>query len=392
MPPRRAGRRWVVVGIVVLAAMVAQGFGRFTYALVLPAVQEDLAISYTLAGGFGTANLAAYFAGTASVAVFANRVPLDRMMRLGIVGSAVGLIGMWWSPNLVVLAAAMVLTGLAGAWVWIPAPGVSASVVSPQRRGMAIGVVGTGIGTGFVLASWASRSFPGGWRSIYGAEAVIAVVAVGLAWIWLRTGTTDAADRRPSLDALRAVPGWRRLVLAYGAFGLSMSLFVNFLVARLEEDAGLSASTTAGIFAVFGIATIFGGPIFGPVSDRIGRNAAMASGFSAMAAAALLALVGTQPWPAIAAVAFGLAFAGVPTSLAAHLSDHLTTQRFGSAFGTITLAFGIGQMIGPQLGGLVGDVTGSFTLVFVGSALVAGIGAAASARVPGRDAEPVASA
>jgi predicted MFS family arabinose efflux permease len=313
------------------------------------------------------------------------------MMRLGIVGSAIGLAGMWWSPNLAVLAAAMVLTGLAGAWVWIPAPGVSSSLVSPQRRGMAIGIVGTGIGTGFVLASWASTSFSGGWRSIYGAEAAIGMVAAGLAWILLRTGTTDTADRRPSLDALRAVPGWARLVVAYGAFGLSMSLFVNFLVARLEEDAGLGPSTTAGVFAVFGVATIFGGPIFGPLSDRIGRSTAMTIGFSAMASAALIALAGRQPWPTVAAIVFGLAFAGVPTSLAAHLSDHLTTQRFGSAFGTITLAFGVAQMIGPQIGGLIGDVTGSFTLVFLLSAAIAAIGAGAAYRVPRRSAVPVAS-
>ncbi|MBW3666553.1 MAG: YbfB/YjiJ family MFS transporter, partial [Actinobacteria bacterium] len=40
--------------------MVAQAFGRFTYALVLPSVQEDFGISYTLAGTLGTLNLAAY--------------------------------------------------------------------------------------------------------------------------------------------------------------------------------------------------------------------------------------------------------------------------------------------------------------------------------------------
>lgn len=382
MPSRRAGGRWAIVGIVVLAAMVAQGFGRFTYALVLPAVQDDLAISYTLAGSFGTANLTAYLLGTASVAVVANRIPLDRMMRIGIVGSAVGLTGMWWSPNLVVLAAAMVLTGLAGAWVWIPAPGVSASLVAPERRGMAIGIVGTGIGTGFVLASWASRSFAGGWRTIYGAEAVLGVVTTALVLMFLRTGTAVSGDRRPSLDALRKVPGWTRLVVAYASYGLSMSLFVNFLVARLEEDAGFSAAATATVFATFGVATIFGGPIFGPLSDRIGRNTAMTIGFAGMGSAAVLALVDTQPAPLFAAVVFGLAFAGVPTTLAAHLSDHLTTQQFGSAFGTITLAFGIAQMIGPQLGGFLGDATGAFTLVFVLSAAIAAIGATAALRIP----------
>ncbi len=117
----------------------------------------------------------------------------------------------------------------------------------------------------------------------------------------------------------------------------------------------------------------------------------MTIGFSAMAGAALLGLIGIQPWPTIAALVFGLAFAGVPTSLAAHLSDHLSSQRFGAAFGTITLAFGIAQMSGPQLGGIIGDVTGSFTLVFVVSATIAAGGALATLRVPRRHVAAVAS-
>ncbi len=391
MPSHRAGGRWAVVGIIVLTTMVAQGFGRFTYALVLPAVQEDLGISYTMAGAFGTANLAAYLAGTALVAVASSRLPLDRMMRFGIVGSAAGLLGMWWSPNLAILAAAMMLTGLAGAWVWIPAPGVAASLVGAEQRGLAIGLVGTGIGTGFVLAGWASRSLGGDWRAIYGAEAAIAATAVLLAWAFLRTDTSAPATRRFSLDALRAVPGWTRLLIAYASYGLTVSLFANFLVARLEEDAGFAATSAATVFAVLGIATIFGGPIFGPMSDRIGRSAAMTIAFAGMTAASLLALSGTQPWPALAAVIFGLAFAGVPTSLAAQLSDHLTTQQFGTAFGTLTLAFGLAQVIGPQVGGVIGDVAGSFTLVFVVAAAVASIGAVAARRVPDRTGMEVAS-
>jgi predicted MFS family arabinose efflux permease len=230
-----------------------------------------------------------------------------------------------------------------------------------------------------------------GWQAVYGAEAVVAALAAVLVVALIRTGTTDRTDRRPSFDVLRAVPGWPRLLVAYASYGLSMAFFVNFLVARLEEDAGYDAGTSATVFALFGVATVFGGPFFGPLSDRIGRGRTMTIGFSGMAGAALLALVSAQPWPSVAAVVFGLAFAGVPTALAAQLGDHLTTQAFGAAFGTITLAFGVAQVIGPQLGGLIGDQTGSFTIVFVASAAIAGMGAVASRGVPHRALTAVAS-
>ena len=47
-----------------LAAAVAQGFGRFGYALLLPAVNADLVHSCAMAGLLDTLNLTAYLAGT----------------------------------------------------------------------------------------------------------------------------------------------------------------------------------------------------------------------------------------------------------------------------------------------------------------------------------------
>jgi hypothetical protein len=48
----------------VLAAAVAQGFGRFGYALLLPAVNADLVHSCAMARLLDTLNLTAYLAGT----------------------------------------------------------------------------------------------------------------------------------------------------------------------------------------------------------------------------------------------------------------------------------------------------------------------------------------
>jgi MFS family permease len=162
-----------------------------------------------------------------------------------------------------------------------------------------------------------------------------------------------------------------------------MSLFVNFFVARLEEDAGYASAAAALVFAAFGVATIFGGPLYGGLSDRSGRRLGLQVGFASMAAASLLLLVGSGPWPWLAAVAFGLAFAGVPSTTAAYLRDHLSARQFGSGFGVITLAFGAGQLLGPQIGGYLGDALQSFTVVFLLAAVVAAAGVVASTALEG---------
>lgn len=373
--------RWALVGIVVAATMVSQAFGRFAYALVLPSVQRDLEITYTLAGFLGTLNLSAYLLASFGVAWLSTRMAPDRIMRMGIGICVVGLAGMWWSPNLAVVVIAMLVTGAAGATIWIPAPAVSSSLVPPERRAFAIGTVGTGIGIGFVSAGWVARMVGDDWRAVYRFETLVAIVTAIVLWTFLRV-PVEAETRAPSIRALALVPSWKLIFATYGAFGLSMSLFVNYFVTRLEEDSGYLPATSALVFAAFGIASIFGGPLYGAVSDRTGRRPALIVGYGTMAGASLTLLVGAGPWPWLAALVFGLAFAGVPAATAAYLRDHLSAREFGSAFGVITLAFGIGQLLAPQVGGYLGDTLGSFATVFYLAAFVAMTAAIAVTRLP----------
>jgi predicted MFS family arabinose efflux permease len=326
-------------------------------------------------------NLAAYLLSSLGVAWLSTRLPPDRLIRIGIGVSALGLAGMWWAPNLGVVVAAMVVTGVAGAAIWIPAPAVSSSLVSPERRALAIGTIGTGIGLGFVSAGWFARGVGEEWTAVYGFETVVAIVTAVLVWVFVRVPIEPGGGGPPSLRALGTVPRWGYVLATYGGFGLSMSLFVNFFVARLEEDSGYSTSTTGLIFAAFGVASIFGGLLYATLSDRVGRSRAMQFGFATMAAASLLILVGTGPWPWLAAVVFGLAFAGVPATTATYLRDHLTAREFGSGFGVITLAFGVGQLLAPQIGGWLGDALSSFALVFVLAAVVAALAAIGSGQL-----------
>ena len=370
------------MAIVVAASMVAQAFGRFTYGLVLPSVQKSLGISYTLAGTLGTLNLAAYLLSSLGVAWLSTRLPPDRLIRIGIGFSTLGLAGMWWAPNLGVIVGAMVVTGAAGALIWIPAPAVTSSLVSLERRAMAIGSIGIGIGLGFVSAGWVARGVGEEWTSVYGFETLVGAVVAIVVWAFVRA-PVEPSGNRPSMRALGTVPSWGYLLGTYGGFGLSMSLFVNFFVARLEEDSGFSTATTGLIFAVLGVASILGGPVYAALSDNVGRSRALEIGFSTMAAASLLLLVGSGPWPWLAAVLFGLAFAGVPSTTATYLRDHLSAREFGSGFGVITLAFGAGQLLAPQVGGWLGDTMSSFSLVFVLAALVATMAAVGSAQLAG---------
>jgi MFS family permease len=389
-PAGRAERAWVVISLVMAAACVAQAFGRFTWGVVLPGARDDvLGGSNTLAGFLGTLNVTAYMLGTLAVSWAASKCSLVQLMRIGLTISTSAIALAAIAPNGAVLGIALFAMGLGGAIIWIPSPAIAARTLPPHRAGMAVGLVGSGIGLGIVFAGQLSafldrRSDADDlWQTVYRIELVIAIVVLVGAFAFLRSrgDRPSTAGGFGGFTALKTVRGWIPLTLCYAFYGFAYILVLAFLVARLEDDSGFSSGRATAMFSLVGVGSVFGGTTLGPLSDRIGRRVSLTAGFVVFAGCSLLALTGRQPWVALAAFGVGLMFSGMPALIIAHVVDHTDADTYGPAFSAATLAFGVMQMISPQVGGAIADATGSFTLVFVLSAAVSLMGAAAASRL-----------
>lgn len=384
-------RVWVVIVLVMASVCVAQAFGRFTWGVVLPGARDDvLGGSNTLAGFFGTVNVTAYLLGTLAVSWAASRVTLVGLMRIGLSISTVALGLASIAPSGPLLGVALFGMGIGGAVIWIPAPAISARAMPPHRAGMAVGLVGSGIGIGILLAGQLAAFLdrrsdaPENWQTVYRIEFAIACAVVVGAFALIRS-----QGDRPSMTggfggvaALKSVTAWIPATVAYAAFGFAYILVLGFLVARLEDDSGFSSGEASAMFSVVGAATVFGGATLGPLSDRIGRRVTLTGAFLGFGSCTLLVLTGRQPWVTIASVGIGLMFSGMPALIIAHVVEHTDVDSYGPAFSAATLAFGVTQMISPQIGGAVADLLGSFTWVFVLSAAVSFFGAASASRLP----------
>lgn len=367
--------RWRMLLICTMAAGMAQGFGRFSYPVLLPSLREDLLSSYGSAGLIGTLNVAAYLAGSVVVMFLSMRIAGHRLMATGLTLTALALVVMATARSVPQLAVGMIIAGFGGAGVWVPAPGVAASLFPLERRGVASGASGIGIGVCMLFASQVARIAPDAWGDESWREVwwlmggLTAALAVGV-WTLLRPPPAPAHPDPPTVDALRRVPGWGAISVAYACFGLAYVLYISYLVAALREDAGFSSAHAANVFGLLAATTIVGGPLLGQVSDRIGRRATLIVGFLMAAVGAASVLTDAEPWVAIGTVSFGLAFSGLVSGIAAYIGDHSAPHQFASAFGAVTVAFALAQAGGPYLGGWLRDLSGDFVAVFTVSALV----------------------
>ena len=365
-----APRTVVVLALTAVATAVSQSFGRFTYAVLLTDIRADLDLSNTAAGALGSVNLAGYLAGTLVVSYVVGTVGLARVTRLGLAGVTAGLLLLAWSPGVVVVLAGLVATGFSAAGVWITTPALAIAEVGAARRGVAIGIVGAGVGIGILAASLLDSLFD--WRHVYAVEGAIGAATLVAAFLVLRA-TPRIRSARFGLSAIVDVPGWRPLLWAYAAYAAGMAMVVTFTVSLLEEDAGYSAASATLAFSLLGIGSVLGGPVFGTIADRLGLRAALRGAFGLMAVTVAVLATGHRPGATVAALLFGMAFTAVPVTVGARISEYSHGERFGAAYGAATLAFGAGLTVGPQLGGIVADAAGSFRPVFaiaVGCAVV----------------------
>ena len=352
-------KKLVALSALVIATAVSQSFGRFTYSVLYIEIRDDFGLSNTVSGGIGSINLVGYLIGSLAVALTIGRLGLIKTVKCGVAGVVIGLILLSWAPNSLTAVLALFLTGFAAAGVWITTPALATNILGPDRRGLAIGWVTTGVGLGFFAACIFDAVITD-WRAVYSLEAMIGIAAFGLLALTITSSPDAPISSGLSPNNLRQVPSWLSLCMIYGLFAIGVSLAMTFSAALLEEDAGFKERSASLMFALIGLGLALGGPTMGWLSDRIGRNSAQLVSFAFLTISCALIATGHPVAAPISTLLFGAAFTGVVVNVTAQVSGHLSAEAFGAAYAVLTIVFGAGLAIGPQLGGIIADSSGSF--------------------------------
>jgi DHA1 family tetracycline resistance protein-like MFS transporter len=131
-------------------------------------------------------------------------------------------------------------------------------------------------------------------------------------------------------------------------FGLVIPL-LPFYAVRFAA----SPQEVTALVAIFSLAQLVTAPLWGRLSDRVGRRPILLASLTASALAYLWLGAASALWMLFAARAFAGACAGNIAAAQAYIADITGPEERARGMGLIGAAFGLGFIIGPALGGLI---------------------------------------
>jgi MFS family permease len=384
---------WIIVLTGMLVIFACLGFGRFALGMLLPSMAATLGLSYAQIGFIGTANFIGYLVAVLFCSVVAAKVGSRALIVLALflIGASMFLIGRATSFAQVLIL--YTITGIGSGAANVPMMGLITAWFDRTIRGKAAGFVVIGSGFAIIVSG---RLIPfinrilgsEGWRTSWSVLAAAVAVTGILAWLFLRNRPADkglaplgsgglpAPVLATSSGASRTrIYGNRSVYLlgiVYFLFGYTYVIYATFIVTTLVKERGFSEALAGSFWSWVGLLSLFSGPVFGGLSDRIGRKAGLMIVFGLqMLAYGLVATDLPQFFLYLSIGFFGICAWSIPSIMVAAVSEYVGQEQALAAFGFITFIFGLGQISGPAVAGMLAERSGNFSSSFAMAAMFA---------------------
>jgi predicted MFS family arabinose efflux permease len=299
------------------------------------------------------------------------------------------------------------ITGMGSGATNVPVMGLVSAWFASRVRGRAAGFIS--IGSGFAIM-FAGRFIPlvnlrvgpEGWRTSWLVLGGIVILIAFASLLLLRdrpeemglapVGSGDSAAPVRQGPEHKETSLYRKGILyhlggIYFLFGYTYVIYATFIVTTLVKERGFSEAVAGNFWMWVGFLSLFSGPVFGALSDRLSRKAGLMIVFSLQAASYLLIATRLPGIFLYLSIAFyGLVAWSIPSIMAAAMGDYIGVRNAAAGFGLVTFIFGLGQISGPAIAGILAERAGSFSGSFYMAAAFAGAAVVLSGflRKPGR--------
>ena len=285
-------------------------------------------------------------------------------------------IGLAGHSSLAALLVGGFFLGIAGTSFAVGVPFVNAWF-PPERRGLAIGVFGAGMGGTAISALTTVKLV-----NAHGMAAPFVITAIVLAGYGIAAALVlrDAPGRtvpaqplgRRLADAVRLPITWRASALYAVGFGGYVAFSV-YLPTYLKNAYGLTQADAANKMAGFVVLAVLMRPVGGWLSDRFDPGWVLVATFGVVVAGALAqsATPALAPGGTIAFLAMAAALGAAAGAVFALVAQRAPANKVGSVTGLVGAAGGLGGFLPPLLMGSIYGRTGDYAAGLVALAVVA---------------------
>lgn len=399
---------WLVVSAGTLSIFACIGLGRFALGMLLPAMAPSLDLSYSQMGLISTFNFVGYLLAVLACGSLTERFGTRKIIFVALLLVGVTMIMICWAENFLTLLFLYMLTGLGSGAANVPTMALVSAWFTSKQRGKAAGFIVIGSGFAILLSG---KLIPflnklggdSGWRLSWLVLGILVLLVAFICLLILRDtpqekGLQPFGDPAPVSAGDTSAPGDRKTALnknyiyhlgaIYFLFGYTYVIYATFIVTTLVRERGFSEAVAGNFWSWVGFLSLLSGPVFGTLSDKLGRKAGLMTVFSLQMVAYLLIAVnlpGTFLYLSIGC--YGIVAWSIPSIMAALVGDYVGPQKAARVFGYITFIFALGQIAGPFMAGLLAERTNSFAGSFMMAAGLAGLAIILSAMLkkPGTD-------
>jgi MFS family permease len=373
--------------------MACLGIGRFAIGMLLPSMASTLHLNYSQMGFISTANFLGYLVSVLVSGHIAMKVGPRRFIFFSLLLVGISMAAVSQAKAFSHVLVLYMLTGVGSGATNVPVMGLVSAWFNAKMRGRAAGFIVIGSGFAIILSGKLipyinSVSGGEGWRISWLILSGIVTTVAMIGALFLRNRPEDKGllpvgaeeSARPGAGTSERKTGnvYKEgiiyyLGIIYFLFGYTYVIYATFIVTTLVKERGFSESVAGNFWAWVGFLSLFSGPVFGTLSDRLGRKAGLIIVFSLQTLAYLLAASGLSGMFLYCSIFFyGIVAWSIPSIMAAAVGDYVGARQAAAAFGFVTFIFGFGQISGPSVAGILAERTGSFSTSFYMAAAFAG--------------------